>query len=138
MVIPSTPRIGPSDLGAAPAFIAYESAVRDLLDVVILVARWGDAEDGNQLEKIFLPAEWSPHIAFPLWIAQIRIDEGEQYLKAVEKWLVAASQEEKPIERLRAAVRRRCLGQAGARCFPLLLPLERANSSDCSSGLACR
>jgi hypothetical protein len=33
---------------------AYESAVRDILDIVILVARWGDAEGGNQLEKIFL------------------------------------------------------------------------------------
>jgi hypothetical protein len=33
---------------------AYESAVRDLLDIVILVARWGDAEGQNELEKIFL------------------------------------------------------------------------------------
>jgi hypothetical protein len=33
---------------------AYEDAVHDLLDIVILTARWGDAEGQNQLEKILL------------------------------------------------------------------------------------
>ncbi len=31
---------------------AYDNAVRDLLDIVILTGRWGDAEGRNQLEKI--------------------------------------------------------------------------------------
>jgi hypothetical protein len=47
-----------SGVGTNEEFIrrvaAYEDAVRDLLIIVILAARWGDADGRNQLEKIFL------------------------------------------------------------------------------------
>src|SRR5690242_1633189 len=33
---------------------AYEDAIGDLLDIMVLVTRWGELEARNQLEKIFL------------------------------------------------------------------------------------